>query len=113
LIRPRRLVASRTSIDGSLLYGDLPAPDGAETTDIAEALSEFGWRLQHPNAPHSRVGVEHADVNTGYVVAYAGDTRPTALVECIASTVPLGTNPVVTDEPDRHPERIVARRNGI
>ena len=50
LIRPRRLVTSGISIDGSLLYGDLPAPDGAETTDIAEALSEFGWRPQHPKA---------------------------------------------------------------
>ena len=39
LIRPRRLVASGTSIHGSLVYGDLPAPDGAETTDIAVALS--------------------------------------------------------------------------
>ena len=65
LIRPRRLVASGTSIDGSLVYGDLPAPDGAETTDIAEALSELGWRPQHPKSPHSRVGVEHADVDTG------------------------------------------------
>ncbi len=50
LIRPRRLVASGTSIDGSLVYGDLPAPDGAETTDIAEALSELGWRPQHLKA---------------------------------------------------------------
>jgi len=111
LIRPRPLVASGASIDGSLLYGDLPAPDGAETTDIAEALSELGWRPQHSKSPHSRVGVERADVNTGHVVACAGGTRPTALVECIASTVPLGTNLVVTDEPDRHPERIVGRRN--
>ena len=65
LIRPRRLVGSGTSIDGSLVYGDLPAPDGAETTDIAEALSELGWRPQYPKSPHSRVGFEHADVDTG------------------------------------------------
>jgi len=113
LIRPRRLVASGTSIHGSLVYGDLPAPDGAETTDIAEALSELGWRPQHPNAPQPRVGVEQADVNTGYVVACAGGTRPSIAVDRIASTVPLGTNPVVTDEPHRHPERIVRRRNRI
>ena len=37
-IRREVVVESGASIDGSLLYGDLPAPDGAETTDIAEAL---------------------------------------------------------------------------
>jgi hypothetical protein len=37
------VVESGASIDGSLVYGDLPALDGAETTDIADALvSEFG-----------------------------------------------------------------------
>ena len=65
LIRPRPLVTLYTSIDGSLVNGDLPAPDGAETTDIAEALSELGWRPQHPKSPYSRVGVGHADVDTG------------------------------------------------
>ena len=37
-IRREVVVESGASIDGSLLYGDLPALDGAETTDIAEAL---------------------------------------------------------------------------
>jgi len=34
----RPVLAFGASIYGSLLYGDLPAPDGAKTTDIAEAL---------------------------------------------------------------------------
>ena len=37
-IRREVVVESDASIHGSLLYGDLPALDGAETTDIAEAL---------------------------------------------------------------------------
>jgi len=50
-IRREVVVKSGASIDGSLLYGDLPALDGAETTDIAEALvSEFRRRPQHPKA---------------------------------------------------------------
>jgi hypothetical protein len=48
-IRREVVVESGASIDGSLLYGDLPALDGAETTDIAEALvSELDRRPQHP-----------------------------------------------------------------
>jgi hypothetical protein len=51
-IRREVVVEFGTSIDGSLLYGDLPAPDGAETTDIAEALvSELGSAPQHPKEP--------------------------------------------------------------
>jgi hypothetical protein len=58
------VLLSGASIDGSLLYGDLPALDGAETTDIAEALvSEFGRRPQHPKSPASRIGVGRADCN--------------------------------------------------
>ena len=33
------VLLSGTSIDGSLWYGDLPAPDGVEISDIAVALS--------------------------------------------------------------------------
>ena len=33
------VLLSGASIDGSLWYGDLPAPDGAEISDIAVALS--------------------------------------------------------------------------
>jgi hypothetical protein len=52
-IRPEVVVESGASTDGSLLYGDLPALDGAETTDIAEALvseREFGSALSTRNA---------------------------------------------------------------
>jgi hypothetical protein len=38
-IRPEGLVQLAASIDGSLWYGDLPAPDGVEISDIAVALS--------------------------------------------------------------------------
>lgn len=61
--RRAEVVGFRASIDGSLLYGDLPAPDGAEATDIAGALFlELDWRPQHPDSPGSRAGVERADV---------------------------------------------------
>jgi len=51
-IRREVVVESGASIDGSLLYGDLPALDGAEMTDIAATLSpELGWRPQHPESP--------------------------------------------------------------
>jgi len=33
------VLLSGASIDGSLWYGDLPAPDGVEFSDIAVALS--------------------------------------------------------------------------
>jgi len=60
------VVVFGASIDGSLLYGDLPALDGAETTDIAEALvSESGRRPQHAKSPGSWVGVEHAHLEVG------------------------------------------------
>ena len=60
-IRREVVVESGASIDGSLLYGDLPALDGAETTDIADALVlAFERRPQHPKRPGSRVGVECA-----------------------------------------------------
>ena len=86
LIRPRRLVASGTSIDGSLLYGDLPAPDGAETTDIAEALSELEWRPQHPKS-HIRGSVLSALMSILVtVLAFAEGTWPSAAVDRIAST---------------------------
>jgi hypothetical protein len=63
-IRREVVVEFGASIDGSLLYGDLPALDGAETTDIAEALvSEFERRPQHPKSPASRIGVGRADCN--------------------------------------------------
>jgi len=52
------VLLSKASIDGSLWYGDLPALDGVEISDIAEALvSEFGWRPQHSKSPASRMGV--------------------------------------------------------
>jgi hypothetical protein len=61
-----RVLLSGASIDGSPLYGDLPALDGAETTDIAEALvSEFESALQHPKGPGFRVGVVSAHVGVG------------------------------------------------
>ena len=64
--RRKGVVEFGASIDGSLWYGDLPALDGAETTDIAEALvSEFGWRPQHSKSPGFRVGVVCADVGVG------------------------------------------------
>ena len=113
MIRPRRLVASDTSIDGSLVYGDLPAPDGAETADIAEALSELGSRPQPPKSPHLRVGVEHADVDSGNRRSVTGVTRPSAAVDLIASTVGLGENSVVWEEPHRDLEWIVERRTAI
>jgi hypothetical protein len=65
-IRREVVVESDASIDGSLLYGDLPALDGAETIDIAEVLvSEPGRRPQHPKSPGSRVGVERAYLHAG------------------------------------------------
>ena len=54
------------SIDGSLWYGDLPALDGAETNDIAEALvSEFGRRPQHLKSAGSWVCVVRAYPGVG------------------------------------------------
>jgi len=51
-IRREVVVESGASIDGSLFYGDLPALDGAETTDIAEALvSEFEKAPLAPEKP--------------------------------------------------------------
>jgi hypothetical protein len=38
-IRRYGVVQFPASIDGSLWYGDLPAPDGVEISDIAVALS--------------------------------------------------------------------------
>jgi hypothetical protein len=73
---PGGRVESGASIDGSLLYGDLPALDGAETTDIAEALvSEFGRRPQHSKSPGSRVGVERALVRVSIGVVHALSER--------------------------------------
>jgi len=78
--RRKGVVEFGASIDGSLWYGDLPALDGAETTDIAEALvSEFGWRPQHSKSPGFRVGVVCADVGVGCCRAVAA--RASLLIE--------------------------------
>jgi hypothetical protein len=71
-IRRGVVVESGASINGSLLYGDLPALAGAETTDIGEALvSEPGRRPQHPKSPGSRVGVERSCISVGWCRACA------------------------------------------
>jgi hypothetical protein len=47
------------------------------------------------------------------VVACAGGTRPSAVVDLIASIVELGENSMVWDEPHRDLEWIVERRTAI
>jgi len=70
------VVESGASIDGSLLYGDLPALDGAETTDIADALVlAFERRPQHPKRPGSRVGVKCAHLGFGGVARALSERR--------------------------------------
>ena len=97
-IRRAGVVESGASIDGSLLYGDLPALDGAETTDIAEALvSEPGRRPQHPKSPGSRVGVERAYLSVDWCRACAVWTRGVVDRATPMSRTRMVTRSVVSD----------------